>query len=200
MKNSLIIMAFLYASVDVIAQEHSMDTIRNNIVFRDSLLTEKLSNQTRIDILLNQVNDLKIVSNMFKDSCETLSAVNFDIQTELEMYRTLISPDTSVFHTSFTNMAVPKCLEPHIALIMKISDLNKTLEEVYNRIETLKQTLSGDDVDEIIANQIEEDMFTMNDVFNQIWQSDLSTLSEEQMAFLKPGLTEKYNNLITYFE
>lgn len=200
MNKLLIICTFLCLTINVTAQNVPIDTIRCRISQRDSVLSEKISNQTRADMLMEQVNDLKALSQTLTDSCEVLMKDNAAFRSELETYRILSSPDTTIFYTPLSNMAVPKCLETHIALITRISELNKALKEVYIRIDTLNQTLTGDKIDKIIASQIEDDIYALNNEFSLIFEMDLSTLSPEQQAFLKPGLTEKFNNLLTYFE
>ena len=182
------------------SQEYSLDTLRTNIEYRDSVLVRKMGSQARIDTLNSQVRDLKAIIKILADSCDVLTEVHRIVKEELDICHLMTSPDTTVFHTSFAQMPVPSCLTYHIELLTKIAELNKSLNDIYAKINDLTRILEGDEVKRIIAAQIENDVYALSDAFTAVLQMNLTTLSAEQMAYLKPGLTEKFNNLLTYFE
>lgn len=182
------------------AQELAIDTLKRRVEYRDSSLVMKMSNQARIDTLSSQVKDLKMITKILTDSCDILTENHRIAIEELDIYHLMTTPDTTVFHTSFAQMPVPSCLTYHIELLTKIAELNKSLDDIYTKISDLTRILEGDEVKKIIAAQIENEVYALSDAFTVVLQMNLTTLSAEQMAYLKPGLTEKFNNLLTYFE
>lgn len=182
------------------AQELAIDTLKRRVEYRDSSLVMKMSNQARIDTLSNQVKDLKMITKILTDSCDVLTENHRMAIEELDICHLMTTPDTTVFHTSFAQMPVPSCLTYHIELLTKIAELNKSLNDIYAKINDLTRILKGDEVKKIIAAQIENEVYALSDTFTAVLQMNLTTLSAEQMAYLKPGLTEKFNNLLTYFE
>lgn len=182
------------------SQEYSLDTLRTNIEYRDSVLVKKMGSQARIDTLNSQVRDLKAITKILADSCDVLTEEHRIVKEELDICHLMTTPDTTVFHTSFAQMPVPSCLTYHIELLTKIAELNKSLNDIYAKINDLTRILEGDEVKRIIAAQIENEVYALSDAFTAVLQMNLTTLSAEQMAYLKPGLTEKFNNLLTYFE
>lgn len=182
------------------AQELAIDTLKRRVEYRDSSLVMKMSNQARIDTLSSQVKDLKMITKILTDSCDVLTENHRIAIEELDIYHLMTTPDTTVFHTSFAQMPVPSCLTYHIELLTKIAELNKSLDDIYTKISDLTRILEGDEVKKIIAAQIENEVYALSDAFTVVLQMNLTTLSAEQMAYLKPGLTEKFNNLLTYFE
>lgn len=182
------------------AQELAIDTLKRRVEYRDSSLVMKMSNQARIDTLSSQVKDLKMITKILTDSCDVLTENHRIAIEELDIYHLMTTPDTTVFHTSFAQMPVPSCLTYHIELLTKIAELNKSLNDIYAKINDLTRILEGDEVKKIIAAQIENEVYALSDAFTAVLQMNLTTLSAEQMAYLKPGLTEKFNNLLTYFE
>lgn len=182
------------------AQELAIDTLKRRVEYRDSSLVMKMSNQARIDTLSSQVKDLKMITKILTDSYDVLTENHRIAIEELDIYHLMTTPDTTVFHTSFAQMPVPSCLTYHIELLTKIAELNKSLDDIYTKISDLTRILEGDEVKKIIAAQIENEVYALSDAFTVVLQMNLTTLSAEQMAYLKPGLTEKFNNLLTYFE
>ncbi len=47
---------------------------------------------------------------------------------------------------------------------------------------------------------IDPDMMKINDIFTAVDGMSLSSLSPAQSEFYKPGLTERYNKFLIYFE
>ena len=111
------------------SQEYSLDTLRTNIEYRDSVLVKKMGSQARIDTLNSQVRDLKAITKILADSCDVLTEEHRIVKEELDICHLMTTPDTTVFHTSFAQMPVPSCLTSHIELLTKIAELNKSLND-----------------------------------------------------------------------
>ena len=56
------------------------------------------------------------------------------------------------------------------------------------------------DLKQSIRVAIEEDMNNVTYLLDEIIERDLSSLSPQQYQYFKPGLTERYNKFIKFFE
>lgn len=174
--------------------------IKKRMESRDSVYARIRHNQVKIDTLLSQLSDAKLCI----DYCELDNSILSDsiavIKSELETFKLLTTPDTTVFHTYFSQIPIPLCLESHVLLINKIVDLRLNIEMLEKRVEDLKKTIKRANLKEIIAEEIETDIMQINSLIVEIKGLDQSSLSEEQKQYFKPGLTERYNNFSIYFE
>lgn len=120
----------------------------------------------------------------------------------LNYYETLLTEDTTVFEELIDLDEVPLCLKGHYRSIEKIVLLKQNLETVEGTI--AKLTSSADDEKnntEYIHDIILDKMLELNDLITEIKKLDLSTLSKAQLEYFKPGLTNRFNQILTtYFE
>lgn len=192
----LLCMSFVlrsYAQVEESA--YSIEVLRNQIENRDSVLKMDLKPRIMIDSLRNQVADY--------DSLTKLMEIRYrDITKVIKAYEFLTSTDTLVFFRSFAQYDIPPCLKKHVELVRRIADLRIAIEKVELKIKDLKDRLEGLNVNSksIIHNEIEDEVYRLDTEITGIEKLDMKSLSEEQIEFFKPGLTERYNNFLIYFE
>lgn len=120
------------------------------------------------------------------------------LEEELSFYQLLVSPGVNVFNETVDEANVPLCLKEHFGAIQKIIQVRELLEKVEG---TIKQLAEENQEDQVIYNTIENDMIDLYEMYSEIKGLSLSTFSEEQKAYFKPGLTERYNLIVKkYFE
>ena len=99
----------------------------------------------------------------------------------------------------------------HIQLLQKISELRVEIARAEEKVCETTEKLSGIQLDEdtqkdayakkkAIRNKIEDNMYKLDNLFTEIDTLNMSSLSDKQKAFYRPGLTERFNNLLIYFE
>lgn len=135
----------------------------------------------------------------------TSSSYNEEIDSlydALTYYETLLTEDTTVFEELIDLDEVPLCLRGHYRSIEKIVQVKENLETLEDTI--AKLTSSADEEKnntEYIHDIILDKMLELNDLITEIKKRDLSTLSKVQLEYFKPGLTDRFNQILaTYFE
>ena len=197
-KSVLLLLAVLYVSTALAQTDgsaYSIKYLRSQILNRDSVLQKIQKSRVLIDSLKSQVADYDSLTKSMEVRFESLVKV-------VNAYQLLTSPDTLVFHSTFKHLDVPLPLKNHIALIERIASVRTSIELVESKIDNLTSRLDGLDVNskQVIQKEIEQDVMKLDAKITEIEKSDLSTLSEEQRVYFKPGLTERYNKFIIYFE
>lgn len=174
---------------------YSIKNLRGQIVNRDSIIREIKKPRVLIDSLKSQIADY--------DSLTKKMDIRYaDIVELVNAYQLLTSTDTIVFHKSFKQFDIPQALKAHIDLIEKIVLVRTSIEQVENKIDNLTSRLDGLNVNfrQVIQKEIEPDIATLDAMITEIEGLNLSTLSKEQLDYFKPGLTERYNKFLNYFE
>lgn len=183
----------IYAQTD--GSAYSIRMLRNQIETRDSVLKKDLKPRIMIDSLKSQVADY--------DSLTKSMEIRYNDMVEvIKAYEYLTNTDTLVFYHSFAQYDIPPCLKNHVELVAKIADLRITIEKVELKIKDLKSRLEGLDVNSqsVIRKEIEGEVNNLDVEISEIEKLDMNSLSKEQLEFFKPGLTERYNNFLIYFE
>lgn len=189
----LVVCLRTYAQAD--GSAYSIRMLRNQIETRDSVLKKDLKPRVMIDSLRSQVADY--------DSLTTSMEIRYNDMVEvIKMYEHLTNTDTLVFYHSFAQYDIPPCLKNHVELVGKITDLRIAIEKVELKIKDLKDRLEGLDVNfkSVIRKEIEDEVNNLDAGISEIEKLDMNSLSKEQLEFFKPGLTERYNNFLIYFE
>ena len=181
------------------------DSIKVQIVKRDSLITSNtLKKDVLIDSLNAQICDYKRLMDVYEESISEKNANNDGLQAENKRLTSWLSSDTSVFVNPYEiDDNVPVCLRKHISLIQKIGELAdkiKCLEDKIADVQNNSPYATDEEKKIMIKRVIEADLNIIDKLFNEVADLDLSTLSEEQKKFYDPGLTERYNKFLIYFE
>ena len=181
------------------------DSIKVQIAKRDSLITSNtLKKDVLIDSLNAQICDYKRLMDVYEESISEKNANNDGLQAENKRLTSWLAFDTSVFvNPSEIDDNVPVCLRKHISLIQKIGELAdkiKSLEDKIADVQNNSPYATDEEKKIIIKRVIEADLNIIDKLFNEVADLDLSTLSEEQKKFYDPGLTERYNKFLIYFE
>ncbi|MBQ8852941.1 MAG: hypothetical protein IJZ67_01385 [Alistipes sp.] len=181
------------------------DSIKVQIAKRDSLITSNtLKKDVLIDSLNAQICDYKRLMDVYEESISEKNANNDGLQEENRRLTSWLASDTSVFvNPSEIDDNVPVCLRKHISLIQKIGELAdkiKSLEDKIADVQNNSPYATDEEKKIMIKRVIEADLNIIDKLFNEVADLDLSTLSEEQKKFYDPGLTERYNKFLIYFE
>lgn len=182
-----------YAQVD--GSAYSINMLRNQIEVRDSVLKKNLKPRVMIDSLRSQVAD-------YDSLTKTMEIRYNDMVEVIKAYEFLTNTDTLVFYRSFAQYDIPPCLKKHVELVEIIANLRVAIEKVELKIKDLKGRLEGLDVNSksVIRKEIEGEVNKLDAEISEIEKLDMNSLSKEQLEFFKPGLTERYNNFLIYFE
>lgn len=181
------------------------DSIKVQIAKRDSLITSNtLKKDVLIDSLNAQIYDYKRLMDVYEESISEKNANNDGLQAENKRLTSWLSSDMSVFVNPYEiDDNVPVCLRKHISLIQKIGELAdkiKSLEDKIADVQNNSPYATDEEKKIMIKRVIEADLNIIDKLFNEVADLDLSTLSEEQKKFYDPGLTERYNKFLIYFE
>ena len=192
-------------TINICAQSNEdIERIKSRIFGRDTTLVEIKKKDILIDTLNHQVEDCKKLINLMENElCKKDKKISYQ---EL-----LLSPDTIVFYAPLDSMTnIPICVLQHTQLLQKISVLRVEIEQTEEKVHETTEKLSGVQLDEdtqkdadakkkAIRNSIEENMYKLDSLFTEIDTLNMSSLSDKQKAFYRPGLTERFNNLLIYF-
>lgn len=188
------------------AQQHiAVDSIKVQIAKRNSLITSNpLKKDVLIDSLNSQICDYKRLCDAYEELLSEKNANNDGLQAENKRLMSWLASDTSVFiNPPEIDDNVPVCLRKHISLIQKIGELAdkiKSLEDKIADVQNNSPYATDSEKKIMIKRVIEADLNIIDKLFNDVADLDMNTLSEEQKKFFDPGLTERYNKFLIYFE
>lgn len=185
-----------------------LDTILQRIDNRDKVLDEnpKLKDKFKLDTLISQVNDYFKLRNMLIDELNKTDIKIDELTKQNNFYNLLLSPRTEVFDIEFpSEMQIPQCLKQHFDIIKKVVVVREAIEKIEKNIVAVRSKCDGlsltkEEVKEQIKLKIEADVTMTEQLLSELFSMDLSSLSNEQVQYLKPGLTERYNKFLIYFE
>ena len=207
MKRFIILTIVAVTSCNTVwGQRHIVaDSIKVQIAKRDSLITSNtLKKDVLIDSLNAQICDYKRLMDVYEESISEKNANNDGLQAENKRLTSWLASDTSVFvNPSEIDDNAPVCLRKHISLIQKIGELAdkiKSLEDKIADVQNNSPYATDEEKKIIIKRVIEADLNIIDKLFNDVADLDMNTLSEEQKKFYDPGLTERYNKFLIYFE
>lgn len=191
----------LLFSIPFIASgQDTLSLIKGRMANREEAYAKIKSSGIKNDTLQAQLKDAYECISILEVSNSSLRDSLSHFENVIMTSQLITSPDTTVFHSSFSQISIPICLEPHIALIKRISELRENIEMLEQRVDKIKETFHRANVNEIIAEEIEADIQQIYSMIEEIKKTDLSTLSIEQKEYFTPGLTERYNKFSIYFE
>ena len=202
-KQLILLIILLLSTLVAMGQSHydsDISQIRLRMELRDSIYDELRTPKVKIDTLISQLDDANLCFSLYEKENECLSDSLAFVNSELELFQLLTTSDTTIFHVSLSQASIPTCLESHFSVINKIVELRAHIENIEIRVNELKRTITRANVNEVIAAEIADDIQNAYSLIDEIKDSDLSSLSEEQKQYFKPGLTERYNNFSIYFE
>ena len=180
-----------------------VEQIQGRIAMRDSTLMN-VKRAVLSDSLSAQITDYKLLlTEIMKERDAEINECmdeNSRLCSKLAYFRTLISSDTLVFHSNLSTFNdIPLCLKPHVDILKNIIELRLKIETVEQKITGLLALIEIN-VNETIRNNIGTDVDEIYSLIEKIKQTGLTTLSEEQKLYFKPGLTERYNQFSKYFD
>jgi len=192
----LFLIVLMTAGLPVYAQNHTDNEldVRNRITRRD---TADIKKKDLVDTLTVQVADYKLLVEFLEKRLEALHKKHAKTDS-------LLTADVSVFYHPIPD-SIPFCLKPYYELVRKIMELRMNIEGVEKKIKDTEKLTSNtqineEDWKELVRKIIDPDMMKINDIFTAIDSMNLSSLSPAQAEFYKPGLTERYNKFLIYFE
>lgn len=202
-KQVFLLSVLLLSTLATTGQSHfdsDISQIRLRMEFRDSIYDELRTPKVKIDTLLSQLDDANLCVSLYEKENACLSDSLAIVNSELELFRLLTTPDTTIFHVSLSRTPIPQCLESHFSIINKIVELRAIIDNLETRVNEIKRTIKLANVNDVISAEIADNIQNAYSLIDEIKDSDLSSLSEEQKQYFKPGLTERYNNFSIYFE
>lgn len=184
--------------------------IRERILQLDSIQSTISSNQkqARIDTLLSLIDSYRELDTLLTTSITEKDSLlkECSLYTDIQF---LLSIDTTVFRQNYSNdIQVPKSLEYHFQTIQMITNARNRIEIIEQKIVNITENYAQEmlksgqvvDLKAKISSEIEGDMDEVTKLLREITNRNLSSLSPEQHSYFKPGLTDRYNNFIKFFE
>ena len=207
MKRIILSLLFIGSTaISICAQcNEEIQSIKSRILDRDTTIVGLKKKDILIDSLNHQVEDYKMLISLMENELS-------EKDKKISEQNLLLSSDTIVFYTPLNSMNnVPTCMLRHIQLLQKISELRVEIERAEEKVCETTEKLSGIQLDEdtqkdadakkkAVRNKIEENMYRLDNLFSEIDTLNMSSLSDKQKTFYRPGLTERFNNLLIYFE
>lgn len=167
---------------------------------RDSII-DKISKKELPDSLRKQVADYHLLVDILKSESESYNLENQNLKNELHKYLILTSSDTLIFHQDFNTISnIPVCLQERINIVRSIIEFRDKIVVVESIAQELEQKYGNtSDAYKVIAEKIEKDLDEILALYHKIKDMNLSSLSDEQQKYFRPGLTDRYNNFKKYF-
>ena len=199
-KNILLIVLFLGFS-HLYAQEVSqIRVLQERIQNRDTLMN-KINKKELADSLKKQIADYRSLTEILVSETESYATENQNLKNELHKYLILTSFDTLIFHQDFSSINnIPVCLQERADIVCSIIELRGKIAAAESIAQELEQKLGNSPVAyAAIREKIEEDLDEIQALIHKIKEMNLSSLSDEQQNYFRPGLTDRYNNFKKYF-
>lgn len=189
------------------AENNREQQLRNKIAYIDSIVVT-ISPKQQADTLLTLVEYYRMLDTL---SMHTITNQDSLLQkyAPYDKVLFLLSSDTAIFVQDYSDsIQIPKSLEYHFQTIKMIISARKQIESIEQSIKSIaanyvQEVLTSNpeiDLNSRIAQEIEDDMDSVTDLLIQIKERDLNSLSSQQQEYFKPGLTERYNNFLKFFE
>ena len=186
----------------ICAQDNALGVqrIKERIAHRDSIMKD-CKKSVLIDTLASQVKDYSLLSELLSEEINNYSTENKILRDQLHCFMVLTSNDTIAFSQNTKGMDnIPSCLQERADLIRCIGELKGMIEQVENNARSLEQQLGNSPVAyAAIREKIEPKLDKIQKMIHRIKEMNLSSLSEEQQRYFRPGLTNRYNSFEKYF-
>lgn len=208
-KWKIIIFCFVMQTMYLAASD-DIKVVRERILQLDSIQStiSSIHKQVRIDTLLSLIDSYRELDTLLTTSITEKDSLlkECSLYTDIQF---LLSSDTTVFRQNYSNnIQVPKSLEYHFQTIQMIANARYRIEIIEQKIVNITENYAQEmlksgqviDLKSKIGSDIEGDMDEVTKLLQEITSRNLSSLSPEQHSYFKPGLTDRYNNFIKFFE
>lgn len=205
-KNLIIALCAICVSISMFADDRELQ-IRKEINYLDSIYTT-LPPKKQQDTLWSIVEHYRLLDTLLTESIANRDSL-LQRYTPYQDVLFLLSRDTSVFLNTYSEvLSIPQSLNYHFHTIQMIISAREQIESIEKKVnnivdnyaEVVKKTGQAGNLKSDICREIEPDMDILYSLIKEIKQRDLSSLTPQQYEYFKPGLTERYNNFIKYFE
>ena len=193
--------------IQMYAENDREQQLRNKIAYIDSTIVT-ISPKQQTDTLLTLVEHYRMLDTLSMHIITTKDSL-LQKYAPYEGVLFLLSSDTAIFVQDYSDsIQIPKSLEYHFQTIKMMMSARKQIEAIEQNIENIaanymQEALRSKPENTLysrIAQEIEGDMDNVTDLLIQIKERDLNSLSSQQQEYFKPGLTERYNNFLIFFE
>lgn len=174
--------------------------LQERILNRDTLMS-KVNKKELPDSLKKQVADYRLLTEILMSEVDGYASENQNLKSELHKYLILTSSDTLIFHQDFSTINnIPVCLQERTDIVLSIIELRGKIAAAEGIAQELEQKLGNSPVAyAAIREKIEKDLDVIQALIHKIKGMNLSSLSDEQQDYFRPGLTDRYNNFKKYF-
>ena len=154
-----------------------------------------------VDTLKVQISDYQQLTDILSKEAEEFSIENNNLRKELHKFLLLTSSDTLIFHQDFKTISdVPICLQERTDIVKSIIELRKRIVAAESTAQELEQKLGNSPIAyAAIREKIEKDLVEIQALIHNIKSMNLSSLSDEQQKYFRPGLTNRYNSFQKYY-
>ena len=201
MKKVVLLIVMMGSFVSFYAQDLSKKQILlQTIEHRDSIM-DQLTKKELPDSLKKQVADYRLLTEVLMLEVDGYASENQNLKNELHKYLILTSSDTLIFHQDFTAINnIPVCLQERTDIVRSIIELRGKIAAAESIAQELEQKLGNSPIAyAAIREKIEKDLDEIQTLIHKIKGMNLSSLSDEQQNYFRPGLTDRYNNFKKYF-
>lgn len=201
MKKGFLFIILLLGFNSIYAQNNKeISSLISKIKHRDSVMID-CGKKELLDSLQMQNKDYHILTKFLRQETENFSEENQRLKGELHKYLVLTSPDTLVFQQDFAIFGdIPLCMKERVLIIKSIVKLRDKITNIENTAKELEKTLGNSPVAyAAIGEKIEKDLDEVQTLIHEIKEMNLNNLSEEQLKYFRPGLTDRYNRFKKYF-
>lgn len=201
MKKVVLLIVMMGSFVAFYAQDLSKKQILlQTIEHRDSIMGQ-LTKKELPDSLKKQIVDYRSLTEILVSETESYATENQNLKSELHKYLILTSSDTLIFHQDFSTINnIPVCLQERTNIVLSIIELRGKIAAAEGIAQELEQKLGNSPVAyAAIREKIEKDLDVIQALIHKIKGMNLSSLSDEQQDYFRPGLTDRYNNFKKYF-
>lgn len=183
------------------AQDLSKKQILLQKIENRDFIMDKLTKKELPDSLKKQVADYRSLTEILMSETDNFAIENQNLKNELHKYLILTSSDTLIFHQDFSAMNnIPVCLQERTDIVSSIIELRGKITAVESIAQELEQKLGNSPIAyAAIREKIEKDLDEIQALIHKIKGMNLSSLSDEQQDYFRPGLTNRYNNFKKYF-
>ena len=171
-----------------------------NIEHRDTIM-DKVGKKVLPDSLKAQIADYKQLTIILRDEVGNYSTENQKLKKDLNKFLVLTTADTLIFHQNFNDFDdIPVCLNDRANIVTSIIELRTKIVAAETTAKELEITLGNSPIAyAAIREKIESALNEIQILIHKIKEMNLSSLSDEQQKYFRPGLTDRYNNFKKYF-
>lgn len=201
MKKVILLIVMIGSFISFYAQDLSKKQILLQIIeHRDSIMNQ-FTKKELPDSLKKQVADYRLLTEILMSEVDGYASENQNLKSELHKYLILTSSDTLIFHQDFSTINnIPVCLQERTDIVLSIIELRGKIAAAEGIAQELEQKLGNSPVAYVaIREKIEKDLDVIQALIHKIKGMNLSSLSDEQQDYFRPGLTDRYNNFKKYF-